>query len=275
MPWLSTSKSSMGSTIHKNMLNVIYPIFMKFSEHVDDPYWKSILINCAKGKFPKGFIYNDNILLYRPNGESVNIDDTGESINIFIDFIRSNAKIRSKMDLDREKDYEKEQQIGKNVKFEEWGKIKSKFNKRLLIIEYVTKMKNLYDLSQDESDQLTTLINMNMNEEIIKRNIIIQDNNISGINGLQWDPISRKFYLEGENRKVNTPKSNACNYHIIYVEEEIPLEHKRFETTKDWNKFIKEFTKVIKKTPSLKEEKIHSSPINSSDVESYNRSSNS
>ena len=250
MPWLSSTRSF--STRSQATINVTNPIFIKLLDYVDDPYWKLILLDAAKGKFPKGFSFNGSTLLYRLNNKSITIEDNVNSINRFIEFIRMNTGIRSKMDLEREKDYEREHQISpSNV--DNWGKIKSKFNKRMIVIEFVTKTKKLYNLSEEEADQLTTLINMNLEEDVIKKNIVMKDNNIVQIHGLHWDPIKRKFFLEGEPKRIPFSGGNPAD--VTYVEEGIPLETNHVETVKNWNKFLKEFNKLVRKSSSSREEK--------------------
>jgi hypothetical protein len=269
MPWLSNSKS-INSKVN---INTMYPLFNKLSEHIDDSYWKSIFLDCAKGKFVKGFSYNNNTntLLFRITGKSIIIDDSLNSINKIIDFVRSNAGIRSPMDLEREKDYEREHQAI-HVNMNNWSKI-LKFNKKLIIIEYVSKMRKLYDLTQKETDQLTTLINMNMNEDVIKKNIILDDDNILKINGLEWDPLKRKFYLINEVKKAFISKSDPCN--VIYIEENIPLNTCRVDTVKEWIKFIKEFNKFTKKNSSNVEEPTNAYKVLTSSENFYEESSNS
>ena len=269
MPWLSNSKNSNG----KVNINTMYPLFSKLSDYIDDSYWKSIFIDCAKGKFVKGFSYNNNTntLLYRTNGKNIIIEDNLNSINRIIDFIRGNTGIRSPMDLEREKDYEREHQTI-NVNMNNWSKI-LKFNKKLIIIEYVSKMRKLYNLTQKETDQLTTLINMNMNEDVIKKNIILDDDNILKINGLEWDPLKRIFFLINEIKKPLISKGNPCN--VMYIEENIPLNTCRVDTVKEWIKFIKEFNKFTKKNTSNVEEMISPYKTLSSSENFHEESSNS
>lgn len=276
MPWLSSTRSASVSTFRKKLnLNVMYPMFVNLSEYVDDPYWKAIFLDSSKGKFPKGFTFNGNTLSYRLNGRSLILDENVNSIKKFIDFIRINTGIRSPMDLEREKDYEKEHQsISAASNINEWSKF-SKCNRRLIIIEYVTKMRKLYKLTQDETDQLTTLINMNMEEDVIKKNILLRDNNIVEIHGLNWDTSKRRFFLIGEPKKHIIQKGNP--YDVVYIEESVPLNTTRVETIKDWAKFLKEFNKFVKKNTSFSDDLVYSPKLScSSEGESsYGRSSNS
>ena len=271
MPWL-TSNKSLSSTRIRSM-NVVNNIFIKRMDFVDDPYWKSILLDAAKGKFPKGFSFNDGTLLYRPLGKSMVMEDNINSINKFIDFIRINTGIRSKMDLEREKDYEREYQINHKVNMIEWSKI-SKFNKRLMVIEFVSNIKKIHNLDQNETDQLKTLINMNLEDDIIKKNVIMKDNNIEEIRGLRWDQSSRKFSLDGEIKRTIFYKTDPSD--ITYIEENIPVEMGYVETIKGWNKFLKDFNKLFKNNYSPRDEGMGTLSKNLDGIESsYTRSSNS
>ncbi len=273
MPWMSSTRST-GNTKYKINGTIVHPIFIKILEYVDDPYWRSILTDAVKGKFTKGLSFNGDTLVNKKDGRSIIIKEDKESINKVIDFIKNTTGMRSQMDLEREKDYEKERSSIINTNINSWSDVKTKFNKKLLIVEFISKMSKLYELTQDETNQLATIIYMYIDDDVIKRGILVRDNNISEIYGLCWDPIKRKFFLEVEPKKNVTSKMNPSN--IRYVEEEIPRELGTVETVKNWNKLMKGFSKGIKK-PSINSEEILSHPFKNSSENEYNytRSSNS
>ena len=130
MPWLSSNKAMLNDN-NKINSSVLYPNFLKLSQYIDDPYWKKIFVDCSKGTFPKGFTFNGINLMFKTGQKimTMKIEDDLE-INDFINFIRSHTGIRSKMDLEREKDHEKELKSD-NKEINDWSKIRSKSHKRL------------------------------------------------------------------------------------------------------------------------------------------------
>ena len=44
---------------------IVNPIFMECVKYIEDEHWRNIFIKAAGGKFPKGFTYKDNKLIYR------------------------------------------------------------------------------------------------------------------------------------------------------------------------------------------------------------------
>lgn len=254
--YYSNSKSYLNIR-GKNNGNIVNPFFIKLIDYVDDPYWKDVLLDASRGKFPKEFSYNDNVLTCKKNNSSISIEENANSINRLIEFIRNITGTRSKMDLEREKDYEKEHNLTVN-NINSWSDVKTKYNKRLLIIEYVSKLSKIYNLTQNETDELRTLINIHLDNDILKKSVIIEDNNISDITCFKWDSIKRCFNFVGVLKKNIVQKSNQNN--IIYVENDIPLELYTVETIKNWNKLMKKYTKGIKKPLYIKNE--DTSPMN-------------
>ena len=256
MPWLSSNRA-MLNTPDKINASILYPNFSKLSQYIDDPYWKKIFVDASRGIFPKGFTFNGVNLMYKTGQKAMKIEDDLQ-INDFISFIRSNTAMRSKMDLEREKDYEKELKSD-NKEINNWYKIRSKPHKRLLIIAYVTKMTKIYVLNKSESNQLATLIGMHLEEDVIKKNIIVEETNISEITSIKWNEIERKFFIDIQNHKESFLK-RYIDEDIIYIQENISLNIDKIITIKEWSKFLKEFNKISKKPIQSKDDGNYGSP---------------
>lgn len=237
MPWLQK-----GNTNNRKNINVVYPLFLKLSEMVDDPDWKSILLDSAKGKLPKGFSFNGTHLIFKNTNKIINLNDDGSSVKEFINFVRDCVGMRSKMDLEREKDSERDNYKEEDLP-QEWSNIKSKFTKRMLIIDYVDKIRITHKLKEKEVNQLSTLLNLNMNDDIIKKNVILKEYEIVEIKSLLWDSSKRIFSLDGLNYKEFNVK---CD-NVFYYNKDLDLNIEKVSTLKEWNKFVKKYHKISKR----------------------------
>ena len=264
MPWINSSKDG-GNKRSTNTVSK-YPIFIKLSERTDDPDWKSILLDAGKGKFPKGFFYNGNNLVYRQNNKIIPINDK-TTVNKFIDFVRECNGFRSRMDSEREKDIERERNQSVNI-ITKWENINSKHIKKQLVNEYIEKLKKRYGLNVDESNRLSTLIHLNLTEDIIKKNIVIENGKVEDIKTILWNESARTFYLKGEEffKKINFTYDN-----IGYDMSENSLSTYQVDTLKEWKKFLKDFNKIGKGMLKMGENDETETPTKYSSNSEYSR----
>ena len=244
MPWLSNASSSGSFDRKRSTCPLMYSIFSDLAENVDDPQWKSILLDSAKGKFPKGFIYNGKTLIFRSTGKNVEIVNNADATNAFMNIVRNNIGFRSVMDLEREKDNERESAQSTGLSNKQWSNIKSKANKKLLIIDFISKMKRVYNLNGSEITQLNNLLTLNMKDPALNKSIILVNDSIHSINNLHWDNINRMFSLTGISRKTKELQYKSYE-NVIYVNKPLDIDNDKVNTLKDWNKFLKEFNKSI------------------------------
>lgn len=243
MPWLSSMSSNEFISKKNNFLHLVYPLFSTLAEDVDDPHWKVILTDCSKGKLPKGFTFNGKTLMYGGGSKYLEILNNPNASRDFINFVRANTGIRSKMDLEREKDSEREGQ--KDYQVKKWNEIRSKASKRLLIIDYTTNIKLKYNLTSKEVDQLITTLNSTIKEPNAGQNITMTEAGISEISNLSWDPSTRKFSLIGNRR--NHEVRHQSNENVEYTFSPLGIENVQISTLKEWNKFLKQFNKSVGK----------------------------
>src|SRR5574338_104919 len=179
MPWLSVVSTNANQIDKKKDLSGLkYPLFSNLADDTDDPYWKNFLYSCAKGKLPKGFVFNGKILMYKNGSLQLELVNNPQATKQLINFIRHNTKMRSKMDLEREKDM---QAAGKSTSITKWSDIRAKATKRLLIIDYIYNLTIKYQLSELEKNEVTTLINyylLGPGTSVITPCIKINDNSI-------------------------------------------------------------------------------------------------
>lgn len=245
--WINTkSTEPRKKTNPKKIVTVVNPIFQHCANRTDDPLWKSILMDAAVGKMLRGYLYGGGILTYKNKNKSVQISQTDPDVAVetFIKFVRDTSSVRSKMDNEREKYVEQNYQINNQLsEITSWSDVKSSFNKRLLIINYIGMAKNALSLSQREMDQLQTLIHLELIlGNITGSNIQFYNGTISNIVGINWDGQTRTFSYTGHTkakRPDNTSPTNLGDLKVPFGDN-----NNTPNLLQVWIKYLKSFSKT-------------------------------
>src|SRR6186997_3153580 len=85
--WTETPIVDLSSHIKsfKTTTKVLNPIFESISKLVDDPLWVEVFVGCSRGKFPKGFAFQNNFLKHRRGPKLVQVyipDNPDEALPI-------------------------------------------------------------------------------------------------------------------------------------------------------------------------------------------------
>lgn len=187
---------------------VVNKIFVECANVIDDPYWIEKFNMAAKGKFPRGFSYNDNILVYRKGAKSQQLEVSGnpyEAAYACMEFFRYNGGLFSQTD---EQDSLNLQHIRSQAVLTQqqltWGDANKKIQECMLS-HYVIGMKSIMSLSDSEMEQLRQTIRLGISNKFFgKHNINLDNNRIHTINGLLWNNEERIFYINPELKPVST-----------------------------------------------------------------------
>lgn len=230
---------------------MMYPIFYELAESVDDPQWKSILLDSSRGKLPKGFIYNGKSLIFRSTGKYVDIVNNHQAAEAFISLVRNNTGFRTEMDLERERDNERS-----IVPLEQksWSSI-TKSNKKLLLIDFVAKLKREYKLTEEETSQVNHLLNFNLKDVAMNKSIRLSDGSIETIENLYWNSGTRTFSLSGLTYKAKELRYNT-DENINYVYRPLEIKSDNVSTAKEWNKFLKKLNKSMSQVNRNRQENL-------------------
>jgi len=198
----------------RGVKQVIHKIFADCANIVDDPFWAEKFNNASKGKFPRGFSYNDGVLTYRKGAKCHQIDVVAnpyEAAFACMEFFRGNGGIFSHMDEQQslELQYARSQAVLTQQQLT-WGDANKKIQECMLSY-YVMGMKSLMELTDLEMEQLRQTIRLGIaNKFFGKHNIYVDNNRIHSINGLLWDNKERQFYINPE-LKPNATRSYTRN----------------------------------------------------------------
>jgi len=214
---------------------IIYPVFLDCTRYTDDIFWQNIFKELAYGKTSYGIYISKNFICCNQKKKefSYKIEPKDPELvyNELYNIFKNKVGIQSHQEkLNSRKVFNQvEDENNKNIK-NNWGSIKKKNMKELLIELYVTKMKNKYFLSLEQARYLISIIYIGI---IFK---VITKKDINYVNGEIIDIIGITF----DRKKV------ILNKNIYSVE--ITFENTVFaekKTMKDiWNKYIRDLKKL-------------------------------
>ena len=202
----------------------IDPFFNALSSMTMDPVWKDIFINCSKGKFPRGFTYNENILSYKMRNKIETFiisNDPNAAINEFINIFRKKG-ITGFYD----NQLINEMMMATNSEEMKWSDIAKKHETRnLLINDYVDEVGQ--GLSEKEKIQFADVIKYGLNCGYITSQMINFGNGkILNVDGVGWDPEIRRFFIKNPEMKIKKQAKSKAKEYVS-------------PTSKCWLKYIK------------------------------------
>ncbi len=214
---------------------VVYPEFELCAQCVDDQYWKDIFQQCARKKFPRGFVYQDNYLKHRQTNNMIMLpDDTVHKTQTAIYFFQENGKMYSRRD-----------QAIRRVQLEDnivrqltnasldWKKVAISKNSRAAHIKDYVERKYGH-LSQPIRHELITQISTGFETKFItKDNVYFDGGQILSIDGVDANEESVFFTRVPPARKIVAP--------VIYPEERSKV-HRHYD---NWSKYLEGYRKYI------------------------------
>lgn len=243
---------------------VIHPLFERFSIMCEEDQWKSLFYQCSLGNFPKGFMYKDSALQFKhkkkteiimlpsivSNVENKDVEnkDVENAINSALDLCISFFKEHRGYWAEK-KGEDGGEGVAVNTNetdvYTQWNHIKMKHIKENYIASFLSKMKEKYSLSNLEFLQLKKEICMGTIKNYIhQHNIVLEDNQISSINGLEFNEKDRLFYFDTSKMKKIT-RSSSKRHKEEDEEESTSLRFKKKTKTIDyaqqWYKYITSF----------------------------------
>lgn len=192
------------------MSTCIHPIFERCIQYTLDEYWQDIFRECAENKFPLGMRYNaaTNTLYIKSAKKLTPIALPEEPVDVFkamMKIFRNECEMKSSRDIEIQRgDLEgMKKQYTVDLKCD-WKKIKPRSMKDQLIIEYVSRLKGLYTLSHTEVKGLLSVIQLGFQfKQLCADDIDYSNGVINGIDSIEFDEKTRKFYVARPQRAVS------------------------------------------------------------------------
>lgn len=235
-----------------------YPNFEAASAYVEDPYWKTILRNCARKKFPRGFIYEDGILRHRGNNISIVLPDDAYAIaQTSIYFFQENGKLYSKRDQEIRKRRDEDVIISQLINASnDWTCISRSKNRRATYIhDYIERRYS--ELPQSVRDELYTQINVGFETKFItKEHVHLQNGQIVNIDGIDANQKGVFFTRPLPAKRLSI------------ITRDVQPKDKVYRHYESWCKYLEEYQKYIINSAKSSHTTIQTSNYYSSELNS-------
>ena len=211
MPWTKkVSKTTTTTTSRKkNERKVVNEIFEKCAEISKDKYWIDIFKGCARERFPRGFQYQNGLLIHRKGNKTVRIEipnSPAEASSICTNFFKNTAGLMSITDRKRLQKEEEERLLESIINREiTWKDIKTERVKELLICDYISDLCKTRNYDTENRKELTTIIKRGfMLKYFTSKNIVMEHNRIIDIEGLIFNEKENMYYIDSKlkNKKI-------------------------------------------------------------------------
>lgn len=185
---------------------VVHELFETCSTATNDPYWRDLLKNCARDKFPTSVLYRIGVLSFKKGSK---IDKYGipegtlEEVTDYIcNFFRHVVGLWSEQDYELMKAHQ-DQLLALEVNVEtEWKDVK-KLLREKLIYEYVDLKAIELKLTNDQRSDLVKVINFGfLHKDLSSKNIILEGGIIKEITGIMWNQVMGTFFFSPEAMKI-------------------------------------------------------------------------
>lgn len=214
LPWKTETPVSKTKKPKKLLKPVINPIFEQLANLTEDNFWKTIFLDCSRGRFPRGFTFKNNLLKFKKGNKMTCLEITSNLVETFtscMNFFQSAGGIMSKEDREKIKKMEEErilEQIEKDTD-KNWKDIKKENLKEALLNEFIKEICEDLNFNEQEKIELTTTIKKGIILKCFNNdNIIMEDGKIFEIEGLVYNDKKRQHDIHKDFLVKKSAKSS-------------------------------------------------------------------
>jgi hypothetical protein len=215
-----------------------FPEFVPIVELLTDEYWKEIFEKASKGKFPRGFSYENRYIIHKKTGSSALLpDDISGLGNTLMTFFRHHGKLYSQLDLSYMNSiaHAESQQDDPEAL---WKRIyKAKDARRVFIRNYINKY--FSEHTQYVRNEIFTQINNGLDAGSLNiKNFIFDNGEIIQITGFQLVPdpeVEGNIFIALDKPVRYRPVANN-----LPGEFEVP---RQYQHSSNWKTFANKFLK--------------------------------
>jgi len=213
----------------KTLRPIIHPIFEKCIALTEDPFWISIFNDCSRGKFPRGFNFKNNILLYKKGNKVTKAEITDSISEVFfttMEFFRISGGIMSVSDRQKMKENEEKKLLEKleTKKEYSWKEIKTEKIKEILINEFINKLAKNLDFNEEEKKDLTTTVKKGfLLKYFNSNNVKMSGFQIVEIEGLIYNEENNEYEIDSNYMNERKTKKEITTLGIEKTEKKTEL----------------------------------------------------
>jgi hypothetical protein len=185
--------TTMGSRANGKRVKIpLLPVFTKLSESCSeqDPFWKDFFSAMSYGRFYKDVMLRGDYLIYKDDKIKLTKKNT-ENWETIADFFRENCNIHSGLDIQKMKSVGKPEVELTSAEIRK----RSKKNRETAIPEYVRSLRETYQLTPLEMNDVLTLLKCHSAKGLFGNEDIVYNENgaIKEILTLVFDKETRRF----------------------------------------------------------------------------------
>lgn len=200
------------------MTKAQYPIFLEFSHHAKDDYWKLLYEDMAFGKFPSGVYIQKNYFCCFCKGKEFSVELIPKNFTVF-------TQIHSLLSNDLGIRSEKEKQsIKDSILLSQSSKDQKRFIKDVSLTSFVIKKGEQYNLPDNIICKIFSLFILGfMFKTILLKDVVFQGNEIQDIRGFSFADRKvriNKNILELKKPPIlheHKPSSNDNNSNLMSI----------------------------------------------------------
>lgn len=168
----------------KKSKDIIHPIFSELASVYTDSYWSSFFNKASNDRFPSGFSYKNEILMFKKGKKSFRLHVPMASHEEIKDFF---GRYTGVLGVDNNQSFLERLEPYRKC-YVSWNKITSGRIKEYYIRDFCEKMTIKNNLDTSTSKQLLSLLTQSLSNGSIKRkDIIFSKEEIKEIIGLEFD----------------------------------------------------------------------------------------
>jgi hypothetical protein len=177
----------------------IHQIFYLCSSYTPDLAWKEFLKDCSFGKFPTGVRFENGAIKCNRKKHVFTQplpSDAEQALSVIIEVFRDKLGIKTvKEKNSASAKFDKSRHAARIVTWKDATTIASR---NCLIRNFASRFSTYYILNPDEQNNLVLLLSIAVSTKILDANTIhLVDGKIARIDGLHFDPLTRKTTLDG------------------------------------------------------------------------------
>lgn len=210
--WLKEErkKEKSNTVIKKGRRKNANPVFQEYATYITDDFWKQFFINIGLGKYPKGFTWIDDQIVFRKGTKTVGLtlnDSANQNIIAIMDFFRAHGNIMSPKEIEELETERKEREFERSQVIQDWSHL-PKQGKEQLLTNYASRLASEHKFDRDRYRKLLSTLYVGFIFGYFdKNNIVMNDMVIEDIDNLIYHKKDNVFYFsEGKSKANKTAK---------------------------------------------------------------------
>ena len=252
LPWKKKPEPAVTDKKRKKTLRpIINPIFEKCANLTEDKFWQTLFMDCARGKFPRGFTFKNGLITYKKGSKSFKLeisDSPAAAYSATMNFLQTVAGIMSVTDRQKLQKLEEEKLLTELEKENDitWKQVRTEKLKDILINEFIKDLATKMNFNEEENKELTTTVKKGF---ILKyfgsNNVKMKDGKIIEIEGLIYNEETKEYEIDEDYVQAKSiRKSNKLG---IEKGEDKPMIN-----------FMELWTKYLENLSNKRVKKLHS-----------------